>query len=108
MGMIHTGQVQAGEISPASTDFINGAASGYKIARGVVTPEAAAEDVVTGLTTVVAAIATLEDNPHTNCAAVTVELHETPGTITLDFWKPDLTTGASANWTLTNWIAIGT
>lgn len=108
MGMIHTGQVQPGEISPAMTDFINGVASGYKMARGTVTPIAAAEDVVTGLTTVVAAIATLEDNPHANCAAVTVELSGTPGTITLDFWKPDLSTGASANWTLTNWIAIGT
>jgi len=108
MGMIHTGQVQVGEISPAMTNFINGIASGYKVARGTMTPDAAAKDVLTELTTVVAVIATLEDDPHANCAAVTAELHTTPGTVTLNFWKPDLSTQASANWTKTNWIAIGT
>jgi hypothetical protein len=40
-----------------------GVASGYKIARGVFTPTDGSEDIVTGLTTVVAAIAQLTVSP---------------------------------------------
>ncbi len=40
-----------------------GVAGGYKIARGVFTPTDGSEDVVTGLTTVVAAVANLVATP---------------------------------------------
>ncbi len=40
-----------------------GVAAGYAIARGVFTPSDGSEDVVTGLTTVVAAVANLIDTP---------------------------------------------
>ncbi len=47
--------------------LVAGAAGGYKIARGQATTVTASDDVDTGLATVVAAVASLEDDPVIGC-----------------------------------------
>src|SRR5436309_949566 len=59
---------------PPATNYAIGVAASYKVARGVVAvtnAHSGIETVVTGLTTVVAAVACMEDDPTTTCESVT-------------------------------------
>jgi len=95
-----------------------GVASGYKIARGIVTPTSASHTVVTGLTTVVAAVAVLQDAPdltHMFTQADVGDQAGTPaaGSILVVSQKPtaagDVTPIPSTTpWNAVAWIAVGT
>lgn len=95
-----------------------GVAAGYKIARGQATTSTASDTVVTGLATVVAAVANLEDAPVIGCdraQAVIGDQAGTPaaGSILIKTFKPTATGDATPVAATTtskkvNWIAIGT
>lgn len=95
-----------------------GVAAGYKIARGQHTTVDADDTVVTGLTTVVAAVANLESDPVIGCdraQAVIGDQAGAPaaGSIQIKSFKPTATGDATpipaTTFTkLVNWIAIGT
>lgn len=96
-------------------------AAGYKVARGQTTTGSASDTVVTGLATVVAVVASLEDNPVVGCSFASAAIGDQAGTpaagsILVKTWKPT-TAGAGGNPDLVaastfskkvNWIAIGT
>lgn len=103
--------------------LLQGAAAGYKIARGQtsITPQSAATaTVVTGLATVVAVIATADsDVDGTNLAAVTATIGDqagspAAGSVILKTWKITAAdngalVAATANTAYKiNWIAVGT
>ncbi|MNF87108.1 hypothetical protein D3C84_695660 [compost metagenome] len=98
--------------------MIRGAGAGYKIARGTVTPTSASHTVATGLTTVVAAVASLRGAPtltHLWVGADVGNQSGTPaaGSILIKSWKPtasgDVTpVAATTPWGAVDWIAIGT
>lgn len=93
-------------------------ADGYKIARGQHTTVAAADTVVTGLTTVVAVVATLDADPGLDPLLVTASTGNqagapAAGSIYIKTWKPtaanDVTPIAATTFgKKVNWIAIGT
>lgn len=95
-----------------------GVAAGYKIARGTVTPTSASHTVVTGLATVVAAVASLKGAPtltHLITAADVGDQAGAPaaGSILIKSYKPtgaaDVTpVAATTPWGAVDWIAIGT
>ncbi len=96
---------------------VAGVAAGYKIARGVFTPTDGSEDVVTGLTTVIAAIAGLVATPtltHMWSDATIGDQAGAPaaGSIRVVNRKPT-TSGnvapidATTPWVDVAWIAIG-
>lgn len=97
---------------------VGGVAAGYKIARGKVTPTAADEDVVTGLDTVVAVVASLSGAPTLTHMFVSADVGDQAGTpaagsFTLRSRKPtsaaDVTpVNASSPFGEVEWIAIGT
>ena len=94
-----------------------GVEAGYKIARGTVTPTSASHTVVTGLSTVVAAVASLKGAPtltHMFTAADIGDQAGTPaaGSILVKSYKPtgvaDCTpAAASTPWSAVDWICIG-
>lgn len=112
----------AGTAVSASAATLNaaaiGVAAGYKVARGVVTPTATPQDVVTGLTTVVAVAVSLRDAPtltHMFASGSIGDQAGSPaaGSFTLVTKKPtgaaDVTPiDATTPWVAVNWIAIGT
>lgn len=92
-------------------------AAGYKIARGQHTTVAASDTVVTGLTTVVAAVASLDSDPGDDPFLVSCSIGDQAGTpaagsILIKTWKHDGTdptpTAAGTFSKKVNWIAIGT
>lgn len=92
-------------------------ATGYKIARGVHTTVAAADTVVTGLSTVVAVVACLSSDPTDDPEMVSATIGDQAGTpaagsVIIKTWKngaTDPTPAAATTFTkLVNWIAIGT
>lgn len=95
-----------------------GVAAGYKIARGQATTVAASDTIVTGLTTVVSVVASLESAPVIGCDRASASIGDQAGTpaagsILVQTWKPTATGDATpiAATTFTkkvNWIAIGT
>lgn len=97
---------------------VAGVAAGYKIARGQHTTVDADDTVVTGLATVVAAVANLESDPVIGCdraQAVIGDQAGAPaaGSIQIKSFKPTATGDATpipaTTFTkLVNWIAIGT
>jgi len=97
---------------------IVGVGAGYKIARGQHATVAASDTVVTGLTTVVAAVAVLDDDPTVDPLFVTCSIGDqagapAAGSILIKSWKPtannDVTPIAATTFTKNvNWIAIGT
>lgn len=97
---------------------ILGAGNNYKLARGQHTTVAASDTVVTGLTTVVAAVAVLDSDPTTDPLFVTCSIGDqagapAAGSIYIKTWKPtandNVTPIAATTFTkLVNWIAIGT
>ena len=92
-----------------------GVAAGYKIARGQATTATASDTVVTGLTTVVAVIANLDDAPSTDPEVATASIGDqagspAAGSILIKTWKtlggtPVAATTFSKK---VNWLAIGT
>lgn len=100
---------------------VSGVAAGYKIARGQATTVAASDTVVTGLATVVSAVASLDSDPVVGASFASASIGDQAGTpaagsILINTWKPT-TAGAAGNpdviaaTTFTkkvNWIAIGT
>ena len=112
-GVDKTAALAAAVASPAA-----GVASGYKVARGTVTPASASHTVVTGLTTVVAAVASLKGAPtltHMFTAADIGDQAGTPaaGSILVKSYKPtgvaDCTpVAATTPWSAVDWICIGT
>ncbi len=95
-----------------------GAGAGYKVARGQHTTVAASDTVVTGLTTVVAAVATLDDDPSVAVLLVSCSIGNqtdapAAGSILIKSWKPtavnDVTPIAATTFSKkVNWVAIGT
>ena len=100
--------------------FVQGAAGGYKIARGIHTQEAASDTVVTGLATVVAVIVGFAGAPTVKqlfCAGLIGDQAGSPaaGSILINTYKPtavnDVTPTAATDFTdnvKIAWAAIGT
>lgn len=87
-----------------------GTEAGLKIACGE-TAVTGTADIATGLTTVVQAVACLEDNVSLDGAWVSVADSTTAGNIILKAWKPTGSTNCTptaATVTSVRWIAIGT
>lgn len=97
---------------------IAGIASGYKIARGQQTTVTATDTIVTGLATVVAVVACMDDNPGDNPFMVSATIGDQAGTpaagsFILKTWQntsgSDPTPAAASTFSKkVNWIAIGT
>jgi hypothetical protein len=94
-----------------------GVAAGYKIARGQHETVAAADTLVTGLATVVAVIATLDDDPVDGAMFVTASIGNqagapAAGSVYIKTWlntDGDASLVAATTFTKkVNWIAIGT
>lgn len=115
---IITAETAIAALQTATTLGTVGVAAGYKIARGQATTVAASDTIVTGLTTVVSAVACLEDAPVIGCDRATAAIGDQAGTpaagsILIKTWKPtasgDATPVAATTFTKkVNWIAIGT
>jgi hypothetical protein len=111
------GKIQTGG---ADLAYVIAVAGGYKIARGQLSTASASDTVVTGLTTVVSVVATLESDPVDTCSVATAQVGDqagapAAGSVIIKTWKPT-TGGAAGNPTLiaataftkkVNWIAIG-
>ena len=111
-------QMEVG-LSPAVLNTaVVGVAGGYKIARGQLTTVTATDTVVTGLSTVVAAIAQFDDNPgddpnYVSCTIGDQAGSPAAGSIIIKTWKntggTDPTPLAATTFSKKiNWIAIGT
>ena len=101
--------------------LVGGIAGAYRVARGQLSTASALDTVVTGLTTVVSAVAVLESDPVDTCSVATCAIGDqagapAAGSIYVKTWKPTVG-GAAGNPTLiaataftklVNWIAVGT
>lgn len=96
---------------------ILGVAAGYKLARGQATTVAASDTIVSGLTTIVAVVAVLDDDPVDGCQFVSASIGNqagspAAGSFYLKTWKAtdgDATLVAATTFTKkVNWVAIGT
>jgi hypothetical protein len=104
--------------APTLQNGLAGVGSGYKIARGQATSVTASDTVVTGLSTVVAAIANLESAPVIGCDRATASIGDqsgspAAGSVLIQSWKPtsssDTTPIAATTFSKkVNWVAIGT
>jgi len=110
--------IDASKINPDLTNGVIGVASGYKIARGQIITTDETDTVVTGLDTVVAAVACLEDDPTlANTAWVTCVIGDqagspAAGSIIIKGWIPTSDSNPTPKAAATfgkkvNWIAIG-
>ena len=106
-------QVAGVDQTAAIAVAVAGVAAGYKIARGQATTVAALDDITTGLATVVAVLAVLDDDPVAGCQFVTAQKGGTAGRFNLKTWMAT----AAGNTALiaattfgkkVNWIAVGT
>lgn len=105
-------------VAAAVTTPVAGVAASYKVARGTLTPDADTKTVVTGLTTVVAVVASLDGNPVDNCQAVSASIGDqagspAAGSIVIKTWKATAAdntalVAATTPWVKVSWIAIGT
>lgn len=107
----------AAQINALPPDGVQGVAANYALARGQHTTVAASDTVVTGLATVVAVVAQLDDDPVDGCMHVTSSIGNqagapAAGSIYLKTWKStdaDATLIAATTFgKKVNWIAIGT
>ena len=97
---------------------VGGVAAGYKIARGQMITATASDTIVTGLATVVSAVANLEDAPVLTCDRAQAVIGDQAGTPAAGsiFIKTYMPTGAALTAPIAattfvkkvNWIAIGT
>lgn len=91
-----------------------GVAAGYKLARGQHETVAAVDTVVTGLATVVAAVAVLDDDPTVDPLFVTASIGDqagapAAGSIYIKGWQASEPIAAATTFgKKVNWIAIGT
>ena len=95
-----------------------GVAAGYKVARGQHTTVDENDTVVTGLATVVAVVASLNDDPVAGCQFVTASIGDqagapAAGSVLIKTWKATAAgdtalIAASTFSKKVNWIAIGT
>lgn len=102
----------------AALGSVLGVAAGYKIARGQLTTVTATDTVVTGLTTVVSVVASLDSDPVDDPFMVTATIGDQAGTpaagsVIIKTWKntggTDPTPAAAGTFgKLVNWIAVGT
>jgi hypothetical protein len=105
-----------GTVTPlASSSAVAGVAASYAIARGQATTASASDTVATGLTTVVSAVAQLDDAPIVACEVATASIGDqagapAAGSILIQTWKTLGGTPVAATTfsKLVNWIAIGT
>lgn len=91
--------------------LVQGVAGSYKLARGVHVTASATDTVVTGLWSVVAVVATLEDAPAAGCAFVATSIGDqagapAAGSFLLNTYKNDLN-AADAFTKKVNWVAVG-
>ncbi len=106
------------DISDNLETVVGGVAEGYKVARGQHTTVAASDTVVTGLSTVVAAVACLDSDPGDDPMFATASIGDqagspAAGSILVKTWKntggTDPTPAAATTFSKkVNWIAIGT
>jgi hypothetical protein len=105
------GGVSSAKLATALQALVLGAAGGYKLARGQAAVTGTA-DVNTGLATVVAAVATLDDDVSLTAMWLTAHLAATAGHLTLKVFKPtavdDCTPLAASAEAKVSWVAIGT
>ena len=96
---------------------VAGVAAGYKLARGTGTPDATPYTIVTGLATVIAAVAVLKGAPTVNCMGIQADVGDQAGTpaagsIYIRTTKPtavdNVTPIDATAWSTIDWIAIGT
>lgn len=97
---------------------VAGVAAGYKIARGQGTTVAASDTIATGLTTVVSAVANLEDAPVIGADRVNAAIGDqagapVAGSILIKSFKPTAAGDATPIAATTfgkkyNWVAVGT
>lgn len=96
---------------------VSGVAGGYKVARGQHTTVDENDTVVTGLTTVVAVVASLDSDPVDGAMYVTASIGDqagapAAGSVLIKTWKntdADATHVAATTFSMkVNWIAIGT
>jgi hypothetical protein len=90
-------------------------AGNYRIARGQIANVTAQDTIVTGLATVISAVACMEDAPVAGCEVVNAGVGDqssapAAGSIYLNSWKTlGGTPAAATTFSLkVNWIAIGT
>jgi predicted RecA/RadA family phage recombinase len=108
------------EATPEQTgvNIVGAVAAGYKIARGQATTASASDTIVTGLATVVAAVANLEDAPVIGCDRAQGVIGDqagapAAGSILVKTFKPTASGDATPIAATTfgkkvNWIAVGT
>jgi len=105
------GGVSSAKLATALQTLVLGAASGYKLARGEAAVTGTA-DVDTGLSTVVAVIASLKSDPSVDALWASAASSSTAGHIDLKVWKPtasdNCTPIAATAEKSVEWIAIGT
>lgn len=94
---------------------VNGVAAGYRIARGVATTVTASDTIVTGLTTVVAAVANLDAGPVVGAEIANASIGNqsgapAAGSILIQTWSTlgGTPVGATTFTLKVDWIAIGT
>jgi len=101
---------------PVALNEVLGVGGGYKIARGQHTTVAAADTVVTGLATVVAAVASMDSDPGDDPEQVSATIGDqagapAAGSIIIKTWKnsgTDPTPLAATTFSKkVNWVAIG-
>lgn len=100
-------------IAAALADAVSGTAAGFKIARGETALDGSnPTPVVTGLTTIVAAVVALKGTSAPGVGTSVVTYGTSGGTLNLYGWKPtsnaDPTLIASTGTETVGWIAIGT
>lgn len=106
----------SGDIIPVLLE--SGLTEGYKVARGQFTTVSASDTVVTGLATVVSAVANLESAPILTCDRANANIGDqagapVAGSILIKTWMPTSVTNPTPIAATTfaqkvNWIAIGT
>jgi hypothetical protein len=110
--------VTAGKLEVGGTPLtiVQGIADGYKVARGVHQIAAASDTVATGLTTVVAAVVSLQDAPTGNIFAVAADIGDQAGTpvagsILIKSYKTPSTPAPATTFSdnvHVAWVAVGT
>ena len=107
----------AAQLNALPPDGVRGVVANYALARGQHTTVAASDTVVTGLATVVAVVAQMDDDPVDGCMHVTSSIGDqagapAAGSILIKTWKSedaDATLVAATTFNKkVNWIAIGT
>jgi hypothetical protein len=106
------------ELQVETNKRVEGLAKGYKVGRGQLTTSTASDTVVTGLATVVAVVATLDDDPVAGCQFVTASRGNqagapAAGSVLIKTWKDTATADTTKVAATTfgkkvNWIAWGT